>query len=110
MRAILLVAILVLPFAGCASKAPPPAPSKVVIGLTDNAFEFATVKARSNELIEWQNRGNNTHRIMPDEFPVGTADIKPGGIGQIKLAVVGHHGVHCAYHPEMKMDIEIVAG
>ena len=114
MRAFLVALLVVLPLAGCAQPGAP-AEQKVVVRIVDGpegSFTFvpARVTALPNQVVEWRNEGNGTHSMQPNEFPVSTRAFGPGESAQLKFGEVGAHGVHCTFHPNMTMVVEIVRG
>lgn len=123
MRAVLLAFVVLVAFAGCTSSGPKPANAdKVVVQIVAHpdgnwSFEPDDVVVAPNQLIEWQNKSNATHRVVVVEFENvggGTQPIPPDGARSLRLntnngapATTWH--VKCSIHPNMTMLVQVIA-
>jgi plastocyanin len=107
----LLVVVLLLVAGACALplRAQDASPKTVHVDIKSFKFDPATIEIHPGDIVEWTNGDLAPHTATSDAGHWDTGSLKASQSGSYLATVAGAFPYHCAFHPQMKGRITVVA-
>ena len=108
-RTLLLAAMTSALFAPTSAHAEPPVSAVQRVDIKGFAFAPTRIEVHVGDVVEFTNKDFAPHTATADTAKWKTGPIKNGASDRVTFATAGSFSYHCAFHPQMKASIVVLA-